>query len=1002
MHYLSCHPRTIIISFLIFFAATLHANNNLFSNADFKEGLKNWKTGMSSEMVKYGCRILTEGNKLIANIPMLEAPGTGSVLLWQQPELEPGRKYILKYTLKTSAPGTMRQVYQMFGKPWRALGLSLNVDVPAGKKSFCIVFTAAKNETDVPVRMLLNLSLLKGDVEIYDISLEKADPSDVPYALNKQWTVFTGLGETEELGRVPDTLLSPEGKTVHPVKMEAKDNLIDLATAHGKQLRVKTKAILYNEFESTEKGFMRIGFSADWWMEVYVNNRWVYSTMARGNGGGAPFSPDDHIIDIPVEAGGNILAVKVLSGSKGWALCCGTPGRTFKFKAGKDWKPVTLGNPVVLHGSALDMSAVSDAPAGKYGRLTVNNKGTLVYKNQPSKILHLHGFNSTAATVWNEKDKENFKFRASKFAKAIRLQGYNLIRMNGLDKVLCTDSENEMSINPEYLDRIDYLIAELKKQGVYTQIVILSLSLYTGDSNYSAVFNKRDKHKLMMYMGNEWERKRFAYAVDTLMNHVNPYTQTAWKDETAIALVEFYNEQYSGMVFLPRLITAESDSLALVTKKWHKWLKHKSEQEESGRLMNILKNRDLSTVKIPAMSSNDNIWSHYFSLFCTERIIETNEWYKKTIEKTGYTGLTSQSGYSNLIYSIAAWQTIPVIDNHSYYAHPSNWDLPGSRVRAQSSIERLGDYWRGLNSERLSGRPFFVGEYNHAFWNSYRYEAGMLFSAYSALQGFSAIAVHSDPVILDPPDAIMGSFTCGHSLISRASQFISTCMFARGDVSSAKKTVKLNISRKYVESKGHSWNAVSSEQNKLALISNFSLYFPWAPTPEGIEQGPEADMLLSPSGTSGIEAHEWFVNVEQNEDHLFSLDAFVSEMKKRGILPEENITRPSENIFQSDTGEIILQANKKLMKVVTARTEAISTASGSRQKLNRMELIKTTTPACVALCSVDDNNIKDSKRMVLVYSTEEANSGMELAPGRETLISLGHSPVLMKTGQLEI
>ena len=40
--------------------------------------------------------------------------------------------------------------------------------------------------------------------------------------------------------------------------------------------------------------------------------------------------------------------------------------------------------------------------------------------------------------------------------------------------------------------------------------------------------------------------------------------------------------------------------------------------------------------------------------------------------------------------------------------------------------------------------------------------------------------------------------------------------------------------------------------------------------------------------------------------------------------------------------------------------------------------------------------------MVLLYMTEEANTGMELAPDRVTLHELGAAPVLCRAGKLEL
>ena len=125
-------------------------------------------------------------------------------------------------------------------------------------------------------------------------------------------------------------------------------------------------------------------------------------------------------------------------------------------------------------------------------------------------------------------------------------------------------------------------------------------------------------------------------------------------------------------------------------------------------------------------------------------------------------------------------------------------------------------------------------------------------------------------------------------------------------------------------------------------------------------------------------------------------------MKRKGILPSGNITDPARGIFQSDTGEILLNAPEKRMTVVTPRTEAVCMTAGNAQNLKIMELKNSSADSCTALTSVDGMPLEKSRRMVLLYMTEEANSGMTLAADRATMLDCGKSPVLARTGTLNI
>ena len=140
----------------------------------------------------------------------------------------------------------------------------------------------------------------------------------------------------------------------------------------------------------------------------------------------------------------------------------------------------------------------------------------------------------------------------------------------------------------------------------------------------------------------------------------------------------------------------------------------------------------------------------------------------------------------------------------------------------------------------------------------------------------------------------------------------------------------------------------------------------------------------------------------ESESTTFSLDAAVRHMKKIGVLPAENVSLPSEGIFQSDTGEITMRTRENLLKVATPRSDAVTLEAATGERVGRMKVIQTSVPALVAACAVDGKELGRSKRIVLIYATDTANTGMELSPDRKTLVRLGEPPILMQAGKLEV
>lgn len=148
-------------------------------------------------------------------------------------------------------------------------------------------------------------------------------PAAAPLALdlNPQWTLFLrpdlAAVELRALDRVPSELGGAAAQAVvftngiHAIREE--------------RYSVRTPAVLMNEFESPVEGVMQIGCGADWFFEFIVNGVPVYDTLRYGNESIA-YSIENHVFDIPVRKGRNLVVVRLLSGSQGWRFFYGRPG----------------------------------------------------------------------------------------------------------------------------------------------------------------------------------------------------------------------------------------------------------------------------------------------------------------------------------------------------------------------------------------------------------------------------------------------------------------------------------------------------------------------------------------------------------------------------------------------------------------------------------------------------------------------------------------------------
>jgi hypothetical protein len=719
------------------------------------------------------------------------------------------------------------------------------------------------------------------------------------------------------------------------------------------------------------------------------------------------------LFSIPVQAGGNLLAVKVLGSESRWFFVCGNPAPVMKFEENSEWKRVDKSSVVIKPGSALDLSVLVDKPAGKYGRAVVGSGGWLAFEKNPDVPVRFFGFNRLELLRQTQDfSNEEFKKRATKLARAIRRQGYNMVRFNEPARFLCRGVKEDMTINPEMMDRFDFLLAEFKKEGVYSHVILLAYGLFyhNGGKGDGDVYGERNVNKLRMYLGEKNMRQRFRFGVDALLNHVNPYTGLAWKDDPVIAIVEFYNEQELGnaryRILKKKFATFYPKAISLLKQQWRTWLQNRFGGNSTNVLIKELNGTPLAQAPLPPVHKKKMpLLLNAFDLFIMDVEAEQVSWYENVVRKAGYRGITVQHNQSRRIgEAFVRWKKMRAIDIHSYFCHPKR--EPGKKgriVEQDSSIEKMADYWRETNAGRFSGRPFFVSEYNHSFRNPYQYEGGLVFAAYSALQGHDALMRHSYAVVLDTSKFKMNAFSIGNNPISRASEFLSACLFARGDVKKSPHLVELKLSKDFTESACAMSEAISPKETLSSLLTGFCIAFPWAEKPKNLPACRKPDLTIVPTGTAHVNTEEWFSDVIDDGVNNTSYTAtIVDKMKKRGILPPENQTDPKKGIYQSDTGEIIMRSEEKLLKVITSRSEAICIQAGKSEKLNHLEIISSSVPASIAVCSVDGKPLETSSRIVLIYSTVVANKEMELSGDGRIGIKNGDEMVtLMRTGKLQ-
>lgn len=655
------------------------------------------------------------------------------------------------------------------------------------------------------------------------------------------------------------------------------------------------------------------------------------------------------------------------------------------------WKVADFPSPVIVPGSALDFSGIKPRyPVDECGRLIPDGKGGAFFENRPGKPVRLLGANCGPDLQQLRKlPAEQWKKELDDYAEQFRVQGYDYIRTNcWLDSQPFHGTAEPQMPNPEMLDMADYWIHALRRRDIHIYGTLVSYQF--GFPLWKQGMGQRTDFKCRTFYGEPEALAQWDKTVRNLLNHVNPYTGLAWKDDPVFLAFEFYNEQEICLneVFIANRISAKGKTYIL--NGFKRFLKEKYHTSEALSGVWGREIRDFSHglgVGNPPRGAAASDWEEY-TMKCGEK---TFRHFEKTVRSTGCrTPVTNFNFRPSMNFTRLREKTVEISAMNTYFHHPTRWMRPGSKVAQNSSIETLAGYWRSLATTRIAGRPLFVGEYNHCYWNPYVYEAGLLFPAYSALQGFTGLTAHADQVRKN----FQGAPDC-FSIVSlptmRANEILSMLLFGRGDVSQSRHRVDLLLKPEKDLTDGQ--RCVNMQQSLLALVCGLA-----AAVPEPAFPSVKADLVIPAAEGTAIQSFDWSAAVDSDRS-ISLICKELTKLKNSGILSDENPTNPAGMIYQSDTGEITLNGQKKSLSVITSRTEGIARpADDSEQKLNVLTVCRNTAPGTVALTSLDGKPLRECSRMLFIFNTMSASTGLRLSADGSKLLDAGSLPVRLETG----
>ena len=225
--------------------------------------------------------------------------------------------------------------------------------------------------------------------------------------------------------------------------------------------------------------------------------------------------------------------------------------------------------------SATNISWLNDKPAGRDGFVHVKDGHFFAGE----KRLRIFGVNTCFAANFPD------KAMAPKVAARMAKFGINCVRFHHMDMLSAPGgifAKDGRTLDPGQLDKLDFFIAELKKNGIYADLNLHVSRTYPDRPRAEKKGNPDYDKGVDNYCAAMIALQK-DYARD-LLTHVNAYTGKRYADEPAVALVEINNENALGFQWwagqmddLPNPYREELESL------WAAWILKKHGSDEAAR-----------------------------------------------------------------------------------------------------------------------------------------------------------------------------------------------------------------------------------------------------------------------------------------------------------------------------------------------------------------------------------------------------------------------------------
>lgn len=597
-------------------------------------------------------------------------------------------------------------------------------------------------------------------------------------------------------------------------------------------------------------------------------------------------------------------------------------------------------------GSALDFSFLNRQPAGEFGFLK-RAGSEFEFVDCPGQPVRFWGTNFAIYGPFPDKTL------STGIARTLAAQGVNLVRIHLYAARPTQLQSPDGGLNPDMLDKMFFLISELKKNGIYIYMDLNDGMCYDQLLQRPSTAIPEEYLKFASLFDPQLKEatKRLAKLVFTT---VNPYTGKALADDPVVAMYELMNE-ISMFANFTGYLDDHPAYRPVLEKLWNQWREH----------------NHFAPAALPSSFNLEPV-GRKFALEMEDGYLREMSGYLRSI------GVKAPICGTNITFSngdLVASAQLDFLGDHDYWAHPQFWGGKPTSYPVAAALSR--PVWTktvgALGGCALWGAPVVHSEWNYCFPNPYRSEGVPTAAAYAAYQGWDGMIFYGATGSCD--DGVWSRFLSNPGIMVHAQQTdpatwglsqVGAAILRRGDVEPAKRDLQVIQLKSDVAD-----NVVAFEKMPFLLA-------------------------LGRFGISFADKANWLGKLAESDQ---SPEKLYFEVLKQLGDKESNANR-----VVSDTRQIRRYCVPPLLLIDTPRTQSItgrlSEIPQSGDSLSDLKVVSTMNWGSLNAVSIDGKPLKSSDHILLVAVGNAANTGEKLEG--EYILDLGKAPVLVEPFQADV